>query len=146
MTLGDTDEQMRALLVKATTIAVVGLSANVTRPSHSVAQYMQSMGYRIIPVNPNETEVLGATSFLSLRAIPSDRPVDIVNVFRRPSALPDIIDDAISIGAGAIWLQLGVTHDTAEATARNAGLTVISDQCIKIEHARLIGMRKDWVR
>src|SRR6266516_4876585 len=102
MTLGDTDEQIRALLVKATTIAVVGLSANVTRPSHSVAQYRQSMGYRIIPVNPNETEVLGETSFLSLRAIPSDRPVDIVNVFRRPSALPDIIDDAISIGAGAI--------------------------------------------
>jgi predicted CoA-binding protein len=86
------------------------------------------------------------TSFPSLRAIPSDRPIDIVNVFRRPSALPEIIDDAISIGARAIWLQLGVTYDTAEATARKAGLTVISDQCIKIEHARLIGMRKDWVR
>ena len=146
MTALNGDEQMRALLVKASTIAVVGLSANVTRPSHSVAQYMQSMGYRIIPVNPHETEVLGEVSYPNLRAIPRDQSVDIVNVFRRPAALPDIVDDTISIGAPAIWLQLGIAHEGAEATARQAGLTVVSDSCIKVEHARLIGTRKDWFR
>ena len=143
---GVSDDQKRDLLQGAATIAVVGLSPDVTRPSYNVARYMQVMGYRIIPVNPNCTDVLEEVAYPSLRAIPGDQRIDIVNVFRRPAALPEVIDDAIAVGVPALWLQLGVTHEVAEARARAAGLVVISDECIKVEHARLIGVRKDPAR
>jgi predicted CoA-binding protein len=139
---GVTDEQMRELLERVATIAVVGLSSDMTRPSYSVARYMQAMGYRIIPVNPNCTQVLGEKSYPSLRDVPTEHHIDLVNVFRRSSALPGVIDDVIALGAPVVWLQLGVTHADAEARARAAGLLVISGQCIKVEHARLVDMRR----
>jgi uncharacterized protein len=133
---------MRELLERVATIAVVGLSSDMTRPSYSVARYMQAMGYRIIPVNPNCTQVLGEKSYPSLRDVPTEHHIDLVNVFRRSSALPGVIDDVIALGAPVVWLQLGVTHADAEARARAAGLLVISGQCIKVEHARLVDMRR----
>jgi predicted CoA-binding protein len=136
------DDQIRELLAHAQTIAVVGLSSDMMRPSYGVSRYMQAMGYRIIPVNPNCTEVLGEKSYPSLRDIPSDTRIDLVNVFRRPSAVPEVIEDVIAIAAPAVWLQLGVTHTPAEERARATGVLVVVDQCIKVEHARLIGERK----
>jgi uncharacterized protein len=139
------DDERRSLLANAATLAVVGLSSDVTRPSYGVASYMQRMGYRVIPVNPHEQQVLGEPAYPNLRALPDGLRIDIVNVFRRPSAVPEIVDDAIAIGAPALWLQLGVAHEGAEKTARQAGLIVIADECIEIEHARLIGARKNGV-
>jgi predicted CoA-binding protein len=120
-------------------IAMVGLSADPMRPSHFAAIYMQSEGYDIIPVNPRyvgET-ILGQTVYASLEEIP--RPVDIVDVFRRPSELPGIAQSAIDIGAKVLWMQLGVVNDEAARMAREAGLEVVMDRCVKIEHARFFG-------
>lgn len=121
------------LLRTARTIAVVGLSAKPDRPSHDVAAYMQRNGYKIIPVNPNETEVLGERSYPSLRDIPE--PVDIVNVFRRSEAVPPIAQEAVEIGAKALWLQLGVISPEGKEIAEQGGLRVIMDRCIKVDHA-----------
>ena len=118
-------------------IAMVGLSSNPFRPSHFAAIYMLAEGYEVIPVNPREKEVLGRTSYASLREAPG--PVEIVDIFREPSAVPAIVDDAIAIGAKVIWLQLGVIHNEAAARAREAGLEVVMDRCVKIEHARFFG-------
>ncbi|HXG34647.1 MAG TPA: CoA-binding protein [Bryobacteraceae bacterium] len=123
------------LLRSARTIAVVGLSGKPWRPSHGVAEYMQRAGYRIIPVNPNETEVLGEKAYPSLEAVPEK--VDIVNVFRRPEYVPEIVEAAIRIGAPAIWLQEGVVNEAAAERARQAGLFVVMDRCILKEHRRL---------
>ena len=123
------------LLRNARTIAVVGLSSRRSRPSYGVSEYMQSQGYRIIPVNPNETEVLGEKSWASLEEIPE--PVDIVNIFRRPECVPEIVDSAIRIGAKGIWMQEGVVHDEAAGKARAAGLDVVMDRCILKEHRKL---------
>lgn len=114
------------------TIAVVGLSSNPARASHGVAQYFQSQGYRIIPVNPQETEVLGEKSYPDLRSVPET--IDLVNVFRRPEHVPAIVEEAITVGARAIWLQQGITHPEAEAKAREAGLLVVSDACMMVMH------------
>jgi uncharacterized protein len=114
------------------TIAVVGLSSNPARASHGVAEYFQGQGYRIIPVNPNEAEVLGEKSYPDLRSLPG--PVDLVNVFRRSEHVPEIVEDAIAIGARALWLQQGVTHPEAEQRAREAGLQVVSDACMMVLH------------
>lgn len=115
-------------------IAVVGLSSNRFRPSYEVAEYMQSKGYRIIPVNPNETRVLGEKAYARLEDVPE--PVDCVNVFRRPEAVPQIVDSAIAIGAKAVWMQLDITHAEASAKARAAGLLVVEDRCLLIEYRR----------
>lgn len=123
------------LLRSARTIAVVGLSSKPWRPSHGVAEYMQRAGYRIIPVNPNETEVLGEKAYSNLEAVPET--VDIVNVFRRPEFVPEIVEAAIRIGAPAIWMQEGVVHEAAAERARQAGLFVVMDRCILKEHRRL---------
>ena len=123
------------LLRSARTIAIVGLSDKPHRDSYRVAAYLQGCGYRIIPVNPNITEVLGAKAYPSLKDVPE--PIDIVDVFRRPDAVPEIIDDAIAVNARAVWMQLGVTNQAAAATARAAGLQVVMDKCIKIEHMRM---------
>jgi len=122
------------LLRNSRTIAVVGLSSNPRRPSHEVAAYLQSAGYRIIPVNPNESEVLGEKSYARLEDI--REPVDIVDVFRRPEEVPPIADSAIAVKAKALWLQQGITNDAAAEKAHAAGLLVIEDACILIEHKR----------
>lgn len=122
------------LLKSAHTIAVVGLSANPMRPSNGVSEYMQRSGYRIIPVNPNVTEVLGEKSYARLEDVPE--PIDIVDVFRRPQFVPDIVESAIKIGAKALWLQEGVIHDAAAERAQKAGLDVVMDKCILKEHRK----------
>ena len=123
-----------SVLRSARTIAVVGLSSKRYRPSHGVAEYMQSSGYRIIPVNPFETEVLGETAYPELDRVPGT--VDIVDIFRRSEFVPEIVDAAIRIGARAIWMQEGVVHEEAAAKARAAGLEVVMDRCILKEHRR----------
>ncbi len=117
-------------------IAVVGLSSDPSRASHGVTRYMMSQGYEISCVNPNETEVLGMKAHASLRDLAD--PIEIVDVFRRSDAVPEIVDQAIEKRAKVLWLQEGVTHPEAEERARKAGLIVISDRCILKEHHRLI--------
>jgi uncharacterized protein len=124
------------LLRSSKTIAVVGLSSKRFRPSFGVTQYMQSVGYRIIPVNPNEAEVLGEKSYASLEAIPSGIKIDIVDIFRRSEEVAPIVESAIKIGARAIWMQEGVINEAAAARARGAGLEVVMDLCILKEHRR----------
>ena len=128
---------MQKLLENAKTIAVVGLSDKPDRASYGVAAYLQRAGYKIIPVNPLVSEVLGEKSVASLAEI--SEPIDIVDVFRRSDQVEPVIDEAIAAGAKAVWLQLGVSNAAAEAKAREAGLEVVSDRCIKVEHARLLG-------
>ena len=122
------------ILTKYKSIAVVGLSSDPTRPSYGVTEYMQSAGYHIIPVNPNETDVLGEPSYASLEEIP--QKIEIVDIFRRPEAVPSVVEDAIRAGAKVIWMQLGIANEAAAKQAQAAGLTVIMDACILIEHKR----------
>jgi len=126
----------------ATTIAIVGLSNNELRASYFVGYYLKRHGYRVIPVNPRETEILGETCYASLLDVPER--VDVVNVFRAPDALPGIARDAATIGAGALWCQFGVINEQGARIAEEAGLTVIMDRCLKIEHARYAG-RMHWL-
>ncbi|HEY4086102.1 MAG TPA: CoA-binding protein [Bryobacteraceae bacterium] len=125
-----------ALLRDSRIIAVVGLSGNRRRPSYGVSEYMQSMGYRIIPVNPQETEVLGEKAYASLDSVPG--PVDIVNIFRRSEFVPEIVDAAIRMGAKCVWMQEGVIHEEAAARARAAGLEVVMNRCILKEHRKML--------
>jgi predicted CoA-binding protein len=122
------------ILTKYKTIAVVGLSSNPGRPSYGVTEYMQSAGYQIVPVNPNETDVLGEPSYASLEDVP--QKIEIVDVFRRPEEVPPVVDAAIKAGAKVIWMQLGIANEPAAEKARAAGLTVIMDACILVEHKR----------
>ena len=126
---------IRELLGTARVIAVVGLSSKKSRPSFGVSQYMQRAGYRIIPVNPGETEVLGEKSYPRLEAVPEK--IDIVDIFRRSEFVPEVVDQAIQAGALAVWRQEGVIHEEAAAKARAAGLTVVMDRCIRKEHRKL---------
>ena len=123
------------LLRSSRTIAVVGLSSRRFRPSYGVSEYMQSAGYKVIPVNPQETEVLGEKAYATLDEVPE--PVDIVDVFRRSEFVPEIVEAALRTGAKALWLQEGVVHEEAAAKARAAGLTVVMDRCILKEHQRM---------
>ena len=127
-----TEEQ---ILRNSRTVAVVGLSSNPLRPSYEIAEYLQRHGYRVIPVNPQETTVLGEKCYARLEDIPE--PVDCVNVFRRSEFVPEIVDSAIRIGAKAVWLQLEVVDDAAIERARAAGLLAVQNVCILIEHRRL---------
>lgn len=122
------------LLRTARTIAVVGLSSKKARPSHGVTDYMQHAGYRIIPVNPNEAEVLGEKAYPDLDSVPEK--IDIVDIFRRSEFVSDIVDAAIRIGARAVWMQEGVVDVEAAARARKAGLIVVMDRCILKEHRK----------
>jgi len=128
---------LKQVLKQHRTIAVVGLSADWFRPSYFAAKYMQAHGYRIVPVNPKYPSILDETCYASLADIPF--PVDIVDVFRKPADTPLIAQQAVDIGAKVLWLQLGVVNLDAERMAAQAGLTVIMDRCVKIEHARLFG-------
>ena len=125
-------DHVRELLSRTKTIAVVGLSSNPMRPSFGVSQYMQRKGYRIIPVNPNETSVLGEKAYATLAEIPG--PIDLVDVFRRPEFVPEIVDEVIRLKIPALWLQEGVVHEAAASKAREAGITVVMDRCILKEH------------
>jgi len=128
---------LRRLLTRSHTIAVVGLSAQWHRPSNFAAKYMQAHGYRVVPVNPTYTSVLGETCYPNLRAIPM--PVDIVDCFRKAPEMPALADDAIAIGAKVFWMQLGIENDQAAKRAADAGLDVVMNRCVKIEHARIMG-------
>lgn len=120
------------LLTRTRTIAVVGLSSSPFRPSFGVAQYMQSKGYRIIPVNPNEQRVLGEKAYASLSEIPEK--IDLVDVFRRPEFVPEIVEETIRLKIPSLWLQEGVIHEAAARKARDAGISVVMDRCILKEH------------
>jgi predicted CoA-binding protein len=132
-------QSIEDLLRTSRTIAVVGLSSDRHRPSYGVSAYMQRHGYRIIPVNPNEQEVLGERAYSRLEDVP--KSVDIVNVFRRSEFVPEVVEAAIQIGAKAVWMQQGVVHQSAAQKAQEAGLTVVMDLCILQEHARLFPAR-----
>ena len=127
-------DPITAMLEKYRTLTVVGLSSKVMRPSYGVAAYMQTQGYRIIPVNPNETSVLGEKACASLDEAPD--PVEIVVIFRRPEFVPETVEAAIRRGAKVIWMQEGIIHEAAARRAREAGLEVIQDRCILKEHAK----------
>ena len=127
-------DMISAILREYKTIAVVGLSSDDMRPSHGVAAYLQSVGYRIIPVNPNETEVLGEKSYAKLEDVPEK--IEIVDIFRRPEEVGSAVEGAIRIGAKVVWMQLGVINEAAAEKARAAGLTVIMDACLLVEHKR----------
>ena len=131
---GQVGDPVSEILKTSRTIAVVGLSSRKFRPSYGVAEYLQSAGYRIIPVNPSETEVLGEKCYARLEDIPER--VDIVDIFRRSEAVPEIVDAAIRIGARAVWMQEGVMHAEAAERARQAGLLVVMDTCILKEHIK----------
>jgi uncharacterized protein len=133
---------IQRILHNARTIAIVGLSANPLRASNFVGFYLKRHGYRVIPVNPRETEILGEASYPSLSDVPD--PVDVVNVFRAPDALPAIAREAVSIKAGALWCQFGVINEEGTRFAEQGGLDVIVDRCLKIEHARYVG-RMHWL-
>jgi predicted CoA-binding protein len=130
-----TAQEIGSLLRSARTIAVVGLSDNPARVSYHVAAYLQQHGYRIIPVNPAVSVVLGEKAYANLRDVPEK--VDLVDIFRRPEFVPEIVDDAIAIGAKAVWMQEGVVHNAAADKARAAGLQVVMDRCTLKEHHAL---------
>jgi len=132
-----TDEEVRALLTRARTIAIVGLSDKPDRDSNEVARYLIGQGYRIVPVNPTVPEILGAQSYPSLSAIPSDVRIDVVDIFRRSDQVPPVVDEAIARRAPAVWMQLGVEHAGAAARARAAGAVVLENRCIMVDHRRL---------
>ena len=132
---------IQRVLYEAQTIAIVGLSKKELRASYFVGYYLKRHGYRVIPVNPRETEILGETCYPSLPDVPV--PVDIVNVFRAPDALPPIARDAVAINAGALWCQFGVINAEGAKIAEDGGVTVIMDRCLKVEHARYVG-RMHW--
>lgn len=129
------DERIASILRRAKTIAVVGLSSDETRPSHRVARYLQREGYRIVPVNPNETEVLGERAFPSLLDVPEQ--IDIVDVFRRPEHTPAVATESVRIGAKVLWLQVGIVNDEACRIAEEGGMDAVMDLCLLVEHHRM---------
>ena len=133
---------IQRVIHSAATIAIVGLSSNVLRASYFVGAYLQNHGYRIIPVNPRESEILGEKCYESLSDVPVS--VDVVNVFRAPVAVPGIAEEAVAIKASSLWCQFTVVNERGAHIAEEGGLSVIMDRCMKVEHARYIG-RKHWL-
>jgi predicted CoA-binding protein len=131
------DDRLRELLSTARTIAVVGLSDKPERDSNEVARYLQSVGYRIVPVNPMLTEVLGEKAYPSLDAVPASTRIDLVDIFRRSEEVPPIVEQAIARKVPAVWMQLGVRHPAAAENATAHGLTAVEDLCIMVTHRRL---------
>jgi predicted CoA-binding protein len=130
------DEEVVELLKSAKTIAVVGISHKEDRDSYKVAKYLKEHGYKIIPVNPKYKEVLGEPCYPDLKSVPEK--IDVVDIFRNIDAIPGIVDEAIAVGAGAVWMQLGLAHNESAEKARQAGLKVVMNKCMKIEHQRLL--------
>ena len=120
------------ILKETRTIAVVGLSPKGARPSHQVAQYLIEQGYTIFPVNPGQDSILGLSCYPDLQSVPAQ--IDVIDIFRNPKYVPGIVDSAIEIGAKVVWMQLGIVHEDAAAKARSAGLIVVMDRCIKVDH------------
>jgi Predicted CoA-binding protein len=133
---------IQRVVYSASTVAIVGLSGNELRASNFVGYYLKRHGYRVFPVNPRETEVLGETAYPSLADVPV--PIDIVDVFRTPDALPEIAQEAVAVHAGALWCQFGVINEQAAHIAEEGGVMVIMDRCLKVEHARYVG-RMHWL-
>jgi len=131
------DAELRSILGDAETIAIVGLSSNPFKDSFEVAEYLQRKGYRIVPVNPNETQVLGETAYPSLLDVPTDVHIDVVDVFRRASETPPVAEQAVRVGARVLWLQDGIVNDDARRIAEEGGLTVIMGVCIRTTNRRL---------
>ena len=131
------DAELRSILGETRTIAVVGLSSKPDRPSNEVAAYLQRKGYRIVPVNPNETEVLGEPAYASLAEVPEEVGVDVVDVFRRAEETPPLAEQAVARRAKVLWLQDGIVNDEARRIAEDAGLTVVMGACMKREKQRL---------
>ncbi len=127
-------EEIAAILKNYRVVAVVGLSADPARPSYQVARYLQEHGYRIVPVNPGQTEILGEKCYPNLKDIPF--PVEVVDIFRQPEAIEAIVSEALEVGAKVIWMQLGLIAEEPARRARAAGLQVVMDRCLKIEHGR----------
>ena len=130
------DQVLREILQSAKTIASVGLSSSQGKESFWIASYLQEQGYRIIPVNPTATEILGEKAYPDLESVPEK--IDVVQVFRRPEDVPPIVDDAIQVGAKVIWMQEGIRHEEAAQKAREAGLQVVMDACMRSTHRRLM--------
>jgi uncharacterized protein len=133
---------IQEIVLNARNVAIVGLSASELRASNFVGYYLQRHGYRVIPVNPNEKQILGEQVYPSLRDVPER--IDVVDVFRDPSAVPDLAHQAAELGAGALWLQFGVISPEGARIGQEGGLQVVMDRCLKIEHARLLG-RMHWM-
>ncbi|CUS06136.1 conserved protein of unknown function [Candidatus Promineifilum breve] len=127
-------QTIERILRTARTIATVGLSNDATKPAHTVPAYLQSQGYRVIPVNPTISEVLGQKAYASLAEVPE--PIDVVQIFRRSEQVGPIVDEAIAAGAKAIWMQMGISDEAAAARARAAGLDVVMNQCMRVQHIR----------
>jgi len=134
-----TNDALRALLREARTVAVVGLSPKPERPSHGVARYLQRAGYRIVPVNPGHDEILGERSYRTLADAARDHAIDIVDVFRRSEHAGAVVDEAIAIRPKLVWLQLGVVDEAARARAEGAGIPIVMDRCLAIDHRQLLG-------
>jgi predicted CoA-binding protein len=131
------DRMMRDILLSARTIASVGLSSNQEKESYWIVAYLQEQGYRIIPVNPTADEILGEKAYPDLESVPEK--IDIVQIFRRPEDVPPVVDSAIKVGAKVVWMQEGIVHEEAAQKAREAGLQVVMDACMRVTHRRLIG-------
>ena len=131
------EKMMKEILLSTKTIASVGLSSNPLKASYGVVAYLQARGYRIIPVNPTATEILGEKAYPDLSSIPEK--IDVVQVFRRPEDVPPVVEDAIKIGAKAVWMQEGISNEEAAQAAREAGLQVVMDACMRATHQQLIG-------
>ena len=131
------DQMMKDILLSAKTIASVGLSSNPGKESYGIVQYLQSQGYRVIPVNPTADEILGEKAYPDLESVLEQ--IDVVQVFRRPEDVPPVVDSAIKAGAKAVWMQEGIVHEDAAQKARDAGLQVVMDACMRVTHRRLIG-------
>jgi predicted CoA-binding protein len=131
------DQELRSILGDVRTIAIVGLSSNPDRPSHEVAEFLQSKGYRIVPINPHETEVLGERAYASLREVPEEISIDVVDVFRRAEQTREVAEQAVARGAKVLWLQEGIVNDDARRIGEEAGLTVVMGVCIRKQEQRL---------
>ena len=130
------DNVLREILQSAKTIASVGLSSSPAKESNRIALYLKEQGYRVIPVNPTATEIIGEKSYPDLKSIPEK--IDVVQVFRRPEDVPPVVDDAIQVGAKVVWMQEGIVHEEAAQKARQAGLEVVMDACMRATHQRLM--------
>lgn len=135
----NSNEMMRDILLSAKTVASVGLSSNPAKESHGIAAYLKGQGYRIIPVNPTTSEVLGEKAYPDLESVPEK--IDVVQVFRRPEDVPPVVESAINVGAKVVWMQEGIVNEEAAAKAREAGLQVVMDACMRAAHRGLIGER-----
>jgi len=131
------DQTLKDILLSTKTIASVGLSSNSEKVSYGVGAYLLEQGYQVVPVNPTADEILGEKTYSDLESVPGE--IDVVQVFRRPEDVPPVVDAAIKAGAKVVWMQLGIVNEEAAQTARDAGLQVVMDRCMRVEHIRLIG-------